>query len=112
MYLCGGANQVLSYIPFADHVAIHAQIAAIGLTIGAAQLAAYKKLGLQRKWEVLKLAQTDEGRAAIVNALNLVYQSWWDVGTPTIGTAFSASRPGYLDGSNTSLPSCTRSGAP
>ena len=113
VYLCGGyKGQVLSDIPYRSHVAIHAQIGAIALTLGAAELTAYKRLGQQRKWEVLRLAQTDEGRAAIGGALNLIYQGWWDAGVPTIGVAFTASLPSYLDGSNLSLPWCTRKGNP
>jgi hypothetical protein len=114
VYLCGAmAQKQLPKIPYADHVLIHGQIAGIWLTLNAAQLTAYKTLGYQRKWEVLKLAQTDDGRGAIAGALSQLYQTqWWGIGIPTIGTAFTAEAPGYIAGTNTSLPSCTRYGSP
>jgi RHS repeat-associated protein len=114
VYLCGGVSQEMyARIPYAAHVAIHGEIAAIGLSLKAGENYAYKLLGYKRMDEMLKLAQTNEGRAAISNALRLVYQQgWWDVGTPSIGMAFTASVGSYLSGANTSLPWCSRSGKP
>jgi hypothetical protein len=112
VHLCGGVNQPqYADISPAQHGAIHAEIAAIALTIRAAEEYAYRRLGRIRMWEVLKLAQTDPGRAAIAQALEAVYRSgWWTTGQApnTIGNAFTTSKPGYVDGSNTSLPWCTR----
>jgi hypothetical protein len=110
VYLCGGVRQELyARTSPVDHVAIHAEIAAIKLTITAGEAYAYKVLGYQRKWEVLKLAQTEAGRSAIAGALALVYNpAWWNTGNPTIGQAFTASVENYKNGTNTSLPSCTR----
>jgi hypothetical protein len=117
VYLCGAIHQPMyARIKYADHVAIHAEIGAIGLTIGAAEKYAYKVLGKGRLSEVLKIAQTEEGRTAIALALEGVYSSgWWYVGRPpnTIGNAFEASKPGYISGAETSLAQwCSRNNDP
>lgn len=115
VYLCGAVVQPkYANITPGQHAMIHAQIAGIALTIKAAEEYAYKTLGRIRMWEVLKIAQTDQGRGAIAGALEGLYRAgWWGTGAPnTIGDAFTVSKPGYVSGTQTSLPWCSRSGSP
>ena len=115
VYLCGGINQIpLADLTVAQHVAVHAEIGSIWLVVTAAEEYAYKILGRHRLPEVLKIAQTEPGRASIANALNAVYQAgWWGMGAPnSIGTAFTANKGDYVSGINTSLPWCCRNNAP
>ena len=116
VYLCGAVVQPqYADITPTQHAMIHTQIAGIALTIKAAEEYAYKTLGRIRMWEVLKIAQTDQGRGAIARALEGLYQAgWWTTGRApnTIGNAFTASKPGFVSGAQTSLPWCTRNRGP
>ncbi|XAK00195.1 RHS repeat-associated core domain-containing protein [Vandammella animalimorsus] len=115
VYLCGSMNQrPLANISPSQHGLIHAEIAAIYLALGEAEKYAYRALGRHRSSEVLRIAQTESGRTAIVNALQMLYMGgWWDVGSPvSIGSAFSAVKGAYVSGAETSLPWCTRNGGP
>ncbi|MBC3916477.1 RHS repeat-associated core domain-containing protein, partial [Undibacterium sp. CY18W] len=116
IYLCGGIKQEeYARISFANHVAIHGEIAAIGLAVILGEEYADKVLGYRRKVRVLELAETVEGRTTIANALQAVYAAtWWNTGDEpyTIGFAFTASKDNYVTGVNTSLPKCSRTNKP
>lgn len=115
VYLCGGMGQDTAYIKLYQHVAIHTQIAAVRLALEGAEQYASKAIGKHRMSDVLRIAQTPEGRAAITGALYKVYDSggWLGEGSPeTIGTIFGRERPKFESGERTSLPWCTRRGGP
>ena len=101
-------------IKSAEHIAIHAEIAAVRLALSGAEAWASKVLGRHRMVDVLKIAQTDEGRAAIASALDQVYffGGWDAVGQRPIRQVFNRERRAYESGAKTSLPWCTRDGQP
>lgn len=115
VYLCGSMNQRTAGIKLHEHVAIHAQIAAIRLALEGAEQYASKAIGKYRTSDVLRIAQTRPGREAITGALYKVYEwgNWLDKGSPmSIETAFDLERPDFESGAKTSLPWCTRRGGP
>lgn len=119
MYLCGSYDQKpLADLTELEHKGVHSDIASIRITVDAAEKSAYIKLGKRRvdsKGIVLKIAQTDQGRTAIANALEELYTThlWMGVGNPiSIGIAFPQVKPKYISGEETSLPWCTRNGNP
>lgn len=115
VYLCGAMEQDTAYIKLHQHVAIHTQIAAVRLALEGAEQYASKAIGKHRTSDVLRIAQTPQGRAAIANALYQVYNygGWLGEGAPeTIGTVFGRERPKFESGERTSLPWCTRRGGP
>lgn len=115
VYLCGAMEQDTAYIKLHQHVAIHTQIAAVRLALEGAEKYASKAIGKHRTSDVLRIAQTPQGRAAIASALYQVYNygGWLGEGTPeTIGTVFGRERPKFESGERTSLPWCTRRGGP
>lgn len=108
-------NQKTANITLAQHVAIHTQIAAVRLALEGAEQYATKTIGKHRTSDVLRIAQTRQGRHAITNALYQVYEwgNWLDEGKPvTIDTVFKDERPDFESGAKTSLPWCTRRGGP
>ena len=109
-YLCGANSQQLSKVRHDQHVLIHTEIAGIQLALKGAEEYATRAIGRRRSPEVLRIAQTEEGRASIANALNSVYSygGWRAIGTPSIGVAFDSERSDYVSGRKTSLPFCTR----
>jgi RHS repeat-associated protein len=114
VYVCGSMDQETSRITRAQHVLIHTEIAAIAIALDGAEQYATRSLGRTRASVVLRIAQTEAGRHSITNALQQVYDigGWWGVGTPPIGNVFMRERPYFESGAKTSLPWCSRSGAP
>jgi RHS repeat-associated protein len=114
VYLCGSMDQGKASIPLAHHVAIHAQIAGVRLALESAEHYAMKTIGRHRTSDILRIAQTQQGRQAIAGALYQVYYhgQWLDKGEPDIETVFARERPPFESGAKTSLPWCTRRGGP
>jgi len=115
VYLCGSMAQDKANITLAQHVAIHAEIAAVRLALEGAEQYATRTIGRHRTSDILRIAQTRPGRQAIASALYQVYYlgGWLGQGNPiTIGAIFAKERPQYESGAETSLPWCTRSGGP
>ena len=114
VYLCGSMSQVTSVITQPEHVAIHAQIAMIRIALDGAEEYADRTVGKRRSEDILRIAQTEPGRASIANALDLTYYygGWWSRGLPTIKSAFENERSDFVSGRKTSLPWCSRNGSP
>jgi len=114
VYLCGSMNQETSVISRPEHSAIHLQIAAIKVALDGAEEFATRTVGRHRTAEVLKIAQTQAGRVSITNALDEVYfwGGWWPRGVRPIKDVLESERRSFESGANTSLPWCSRSGAP
>lgn len=116
VYLCGDEpNQEKSVITHAEHVAIHAQLAAIAFVIQGAEAYATDVVGRHRSENiVLRIARTEEGRGAIANAIDQTYYwgGWWSRGLPPIKDVFERERGPFVRGEKTSLPWCSRDGMP
>ena len=113
VYLCGSMDQDTSDVTVAQHLAIHAEIAAVRVALAGAEAFASKMLGRNRSIDILRIAQTRVGRESIASALYQVYRvgGWLPRGTPSIGTVFEKERPQFEKG-KTSLPWCSRKGLP
>jgi hypothetical protein len=107
-------NQEVSVVTHAQHTLIHAEIAAIGIALAGAEQYANRTVGGKRSGAVLRIAQTEAGRASIANALDLAYfyGGWWNKGSRSIKDVFESERGSFVAGTNTSLPWCTRTGMP
>ncbi len=114
VYMCGSMAQELSQITHTDHVAIHAQIAMIRFALDGAEEYATRTIGRNRSADMLRVAQTEPGRASIVNALQMVYDmgGWSGRGVRPIGTVLASERYPFVSGAKTSLPWCSRDGSP
>jgi hypothetical protein len=112
IYLCGAQNQRLSYIDRSRHAAIHTGLSKLEVTLHSAEAAADKSIPFTRRRtdQVLSLADTEQGRTVIANAIGGYYMAfgWWGQGAPTIGSIFPSERRAYVKG-KTSLPDCKRS---
>ena len=114
VYLCGSMDQKRSGIRSDLHDLLHAELASIKLTLDIAEKHATKTVGYHRSQSILKIAQTMPGRQAIARAIYMVYASgdWLDKGNSPIGEVFEEEQPFFVSGAKTSLPWCTRNGAP
>jgi hypothetical protein len=116
VYLCGGMGQDTVKLKLADHLAIHAQIAAVRVALEGAEQYASKTIGRHRTSDILRIAHTDLGRKTITNALYQVYKvgGWLDKpdDSETVEVVFARERPHFESGQRTSLPWCTRNGGP
>ena len=111
VYMCGAIKQELAVIEHAKHVVIHAEIAALEIALNFAEDYATTVIGRRRNDNVLRMAETREGRIVVSNGLKTVYEigRWWNQSispNPTIGTVFTREQPKYING-NTSLPLCS-----
>ncbi len=114
VYMCGSMGQEVSQITFADHVAIHAEIAMIRFALDGAEEYATRTIGRNRSATLSRVAQTEPGRASIVNSLQMVYDlgGWSGRGVRPIGTVLASERYAFVSGAKTSLPWCSRNGSP
>jgi RHS repeat-associated protein len=115
VYLCGDEpNQETSQIRHADHVVIHAQLAAVRVGLDGAEEIASRKLGYRRSEGILMLARTEAGRKSITNAIDKVYYygGWWQKGVRPIKQVFEDERDDFETGVKTARPWCTKSGKP
>ena len=112
IYLCGAQSQQLSYFDRSRHAAIHTGLSRLEVALHSAEKAADKYIPFTRRRTegVMSLAETEQGRHVIANAIEGYYMSfgWWHQGEPTIGSIFPFERRAYVDG-KTSLPDCKRS---
>lgn len=116
-YMCGGRVQPLADVTVPRHRMIHAGIAGIRLALAGAEDYATRTVGIgrRRNGDIIRLAQTREGRQAIAQGLQefYYYGGFWNDGqAKTIGSAFTEERPRYESGANTTLPWCSESGEP
>ncbi len=114
VYLCGGMAQRTSRLALHEHLSIHLEIAQIRLALEGAESYANKAIGWKRSQALLRVAETAEGRLSIVRALRTVYESgeWIGKGEPQLLSVFESESPPFLNGTNTSLPWCSRNGKP
>lgn len=114
VYLCGSMAQELSMITQPEHAAIHAQIAMIRVALDGAEEYAWRTIGRNRSETILRIAQTEPGRASIVNTLQATYDmgGWSARGVRPIGVVLASERYPYVSGLKTSLPWCSRDGMP
>jgi len=112
IYLCGAQSQKLSYFDRSRHAAIHTGLSRLQVALHSAEEAADKYIPFTRRRteNVMSLAETEQGRYVIANAIEGYYTSfgWWGQGEPTIGSIFPSERRAYVKG-KTSLPDCKRS---
>ena len=116
VYLCGSMAQETSEIDPKQHDAIHLGLASVYVVKVFSEEYAKKVLFGKGRSEdiVLDIARTAQGRGAIANAIDSFYYygGWDSVGTPSIRQVFTQERDPYVSGLKTSLPWCTRKGAP
>lgn len=107
-------NQETSQITLTEHAAIHAEIAAILIALEGAEACASNVVRRHRTPDILRIAQTEAGRQSIATALDEVYHwgGWSGRGRRPIEQVFESERGPFVLGQKTSLPWCTRDGAP